>query len=221
MNQTAQIKSITLMFALCTSALLVLTSCGENKKSGTTVTQAARGGLPAGNGSLIPIYGGYSLGQGKIYTEPQYASDFTETVRTMVSAYIDPANVGDVSPTDGISFRAYVESGTSNGVNPSNSIVELEIRDSHAIKGVNDNGEKLEPLRLGANAVALNTTNNTATVTFKTAGAEYVFEGTFDQNNYQGGFKFRNLTSFNGTGSGRVVTLGSFQIPTCQFFRCQ
>lgn len=221
MNQTYQTRSFTLVFALCTSVLLVLTSCGENKKSGTTVTSAARAAVPGGNPSLIPIYGGYSLGQGKIYTEPQYGREFSDEVKAVVSAYIDPENVGDVNPTDGVSFRAYVESGTTNGVNATNSGFEMDIRDSHSIRGVNDNGEKLEPIRLGASAVAMNVTNNSAVVTFKTTGAEYVFEGTFDQSNFTGAVKYRNLTSFSGAAPARSGVLGGFQIPTCQFFRCQ
>lgn len=216
-------QSQTITAALLISALF-LVGCNQNSKSGVTPTNQERQLVTTVNSSLFPIYGGYSVAHGKIYTDPQYQAEFNQVIKWIIAAYIDPAQVGDVNTTTGVAFRAYVEVGNNNGVNSQTSGFEMIINDSFALAGKNENGEKIEPLKLGAQAVAMNLLTNTAKVTFANENGIYVFEGQFDQSNFTGIVKFQNRTSWNP--QAEIVhdgenQLGGFSIPTCSFFRCQ
>lgn len=202
------------------AALLFATGCNNNSK-GSTVTQQNRAGVAAASTFVFPVTGGYSLGTGRLFLTGQYASMMTVGMKNLLSAYIDPANVGDVDGANGVTFRGYVDLSNGN-VNTTTSGLEIEIRDSYAVKGTNDNGETIAPLKFGAAASSYtyNASTGVARVAFRTTGAEYVFEGYLDQNNFTGAFSYQNSTSFSSAEPVHAGNNIQFQIATCQFFKC-
>lgn len=202
------------------AALLFATGCNNNSKS-STITQQNRAGVAANSTFTFPVTGGYSLGTGRLFLQGQYASMMTQGMKGLLAAYIDPANVGDVDGANGVTFRGYVELVNGN-VNTTTSGFEIEIRDSYAVKGVNDNGESISSLKLGASASSYtyNASTGVARVAFRTPGAEYVFEGYMDNTNFSGAFSYQNTTSFSSSEPVRAGNNIQFQIATCQFFKC-
>ncbi len=197
------------------------TGCNNNSSKGNGVSQPARSNVPGAGGlSNLSVLGGYAPGEGKIFADPQYSSEFTQAVKYMLAAYIDPANVGSVDPTNGISFKAYVAAGTTGAVDPSSAFL-MEIRDSFLSEGKDENGNQIKPIELGAAAVQANLITGKATVSFRSSnGNEYVFDGTYNEREFAGTFKFSNTTSFSSSEPRRTGTM-SFTIPTCNFFKCQ
>jgi hypothetical protein len=200
-----------------------VSSCQKNdSSSGVTVHGSGTAGQNAASAGLT-LNGG-------IYTDASQQSAFQDAVGGFVNAIIDDQQyLGQVSATmqngTGVLMggRVNLASGTlrsagtgqQSTINP-NSVAYVAVYD-----GTKDtNGAALPPIGRYFSNGAGTISGNYATLTFTDDYGTIRLEGQFDTTKFVGTFSYENQRRFDGTNPGAAGTMGTFQLPTCQFFTC-
>lgn len=208
---------------------LSLAGC-QNKDDGPTV-ESNRAGVPwaGGTGSpTSPTSTGVQV-SGYVTANSTYQSQFQEAVFNLMSTWVPRQYVGYVSSTlennSGVRFGGQVTMANGAGLQSVGSGSANIHQASRILVQVTDqwpSGQSFSPLpeMYMQNAEGY-VQGNYATLRFWDDYRVIYIEGQFDGQNFTGKFRFQNIKSYDGSQiDTRKWLLGDFQVPTCQFFRC-
>ncbi len=160
---------------------------------------------------------------GIVEADDSQQDTFNQMVRDMMLPMIEEDAVGYVSDqllnNTGVYFGGNVKfatnSGSSYGVDPTSTITVQVFDQFTGQQGVPE-------LRAFQLSQAQGTVSGgQANLQFQDAYGTIGMSGTYDQNWYTGTFTFVTTKAWNGAaGPGTTETLGTFKVPTCQFFQC-
>ena len=165
---------------------------------------------------------------GKVTADPTYQDLFNTLVRYFMAASLNPDYVGYVSATasnnTGVFVGGRIDLAGGQPLKATNGTIQVA-SSSELIVGVFDHWDKqtnLAPLPpayfKGGASGTIN--GNSADIIFQDAYGTVELKGTFDSTNFTGTFSFDTQQLYDGSGQGHAGDLGTFKIPTCQFFRC-
>jgi len=153
---------------------------------------------------------------------------FNDAVRGFMNASIPEEYVGYVSATGrnntGVFFGGRVFFATGGGLRATSGARMDIASNSQLLVVVYDafpNQSNIDPLP----AVYLVTgsgyvSGNVARLRFEDNDGFVELEGQFDQSTFRGTMSYSNYRRYNSNEPGGQGGLGSFEIPTCQFFQC-
>ena len=211
-------KSPLLRIALAAFALATIAGCG-NKDGGTSVGIGRDG---RAGGSVLQQNGQYSL-PGRVTDGNQ--SSFYYAAQGLVSAQIPENALCGVSAQGqggtGVFFGGQVRlSGNPSSGNAS-------VQQGSLIVGVYDScvgqmdpqtGRAADPIGIGLNHVQGNVNGNNVQLEFSDDAGSIMLNGYVSGGVFTGVFSYVNRYHVDG-GDGAVGTLGTFQVPACQFFQ--
>lgn len=201
-------------------SVLVLTACPQNKQNDSVRTRDPR------NANMVPGGGGQNGGLGggmNGQNQGQINSYGMNAIQSFVSGFMNPSELGQVQ---GIVFEGSV---TGNGVYQAvmgqgqaqigpQSTFGMLIYDSYV--GQKDSqGQAIPPISVYISPEKGGTASGSiqggqAQVVFQDRYGSIILVGQVNPQVFQGEIQFQN----NGGSSG---SLGTFQVATCGFFRCQ
>jgi hypothetical protein len=169
---------------------------------------------------------------GTVSASASQQSLFQDGVEGYVDAMLPAEYLGFVSATatNGTGFFFGAKVALQTGVlNPSASSAQINIRpDSKLYTEIRDEytdrldsaGEKVPAIVRGFVTASGYVQGNRAYLKFTDKYGSVVMEGTFNATNFVGLFFYDNVLTA-GTGPIAAGEVGQFEVPTCQFFRCQ
>lgn len=202
--------------------VMAMAQVGCNKKgddSAPITTRNARGGNQP-NYQSQGYY--YTAATGRVSVSSQYANEFTDAVRGLLSATVHPDSVGSISPTDGVKLRGYVEVDQQGRALTGKSSISLEIRDSYT--GTIDSGsnQPIAPIYVNLPLTQGTAWNGQANLVFADQYGEVRLNGSFQGGQFWGTVSYNNQTHvISGEAPHSASRMGDFQIDSCGFFRCQ
>jgi hypothetical protein len=207
-------KHSVIKIALIVLAAASFVGCKKKSDDGAAVSAgrdtrvSPNSGLPVGQGGIA---GGQSA---YIIVNPDQGPALQQAVRIFVSPMMDGNAVGDVDIRTGVEVKGNV--GVSgSGVVSADSVIGVIIHDSYV--GEKD-GVQILPITVGVSNAAGTAQGNSANITFSDSYGTITLKGIYDAQNFKGTIEFQNNQgTYNGFKAG---TLGTFNIPTCAFFRC-
>lgn len=222
MELTKLVRQIT----VAAFALAVLGGC--TKQDGATpITTSGRGVSPTGSATLA---NGRRL-NGWVFS-PGNQDLFQEAVVGLVDSKAPVDYVGYVSADangTGVFLAGRVE--LQSGVLNVNSSTQMNIRsDSTLVIAVYDeytgrtaqDGKKVEPFSFDYTQASGTVSGNTVrSLTFTGPKGSVTLNGSFNSQYFRGTISYDNSVRYDGSTPGAAGTLGDFEVPTCQFFRCQ
>ncbi|MBL7689840.1 MAG: hypothetical protein JNJ49_17525 [Bdellovibrionaceae bacterium] len=221
MELTKLVRQIT----VAAFALAVLGGC--TKQDGATpITTSGRGVSPTGSAALA---NGRTL-NGWVFS-PGNQDLFQEAVVGLVDAKAPADYVGFVSADANgtgvfIAGKVELQSGALNVSSStrmnvrSDSALVIAVYDEYTGRTAQD-GKKVEPFAFDYNQASGTVSGNTVNLRFTGATGTVTMDGSFNSNVFRGTISYDNSVRYDGTRPGAAGTLGDFEVPTCQFFRCQ
>ena len=212
---------------------ITLTGLGCSKQDGAVPVGTGRDARAVGTAGVAIAGAGISL-NGWVIAPGGEQSLFQESVGGLISATVPESSLGYVSSSasggTGVFLGGKVElqSGVYNSGSSANSTIRT---DSKLMVAVYDEfvgrpdpqTGKPVPAFVLAFAKAEGSVQGTHAV-LKFIDDTYGWiqlDGYISGTTFQGEFKYWNYVLYDGTKPGYNGTLGQFQIPACQFFRCQ
>lgn len=209
--------------------VLVLSACQKQNESTSVATQ--RNSRAVGvNQTTGGVFGSNTTLNGYVYADESYQQDFQEAVVGFLDASVSSDYVGYVSAmgrnNTGVFFRGYVElangplRGAVNGqVNvQSGSKLVVVVMDEYT--GQNDSsGVKIPPFQVPFVNAQGYVSGNNALIRFQDDYGWVEMRGSFDNSYFRGTISWDNQRRYDGQ-QGSAGTLGNFEVPTCEFFRC-
>lgn len=165
---------------------------------------------------------------GQVLANDSDQERFNDSVRGFMNASLPEEYVGYVSATGrnntGVFFGGRVFFTTGGGLGATNGARMDIANNSQLLVEVHDafpNQTNIDPLP----AVYLVTgsgyvSGNTARLRFEDNEGFVELQGSLDQSTFRGTMVYENYRRYNSNEAGGQGTLGTFQIPTCQFFQC-
>ncbi len=222
------VMSIRKLFVLILS-VVSLSACA--KKEGETA-------VGRGAGAAAPTIAwaesvGIKVANGTVSAPSSQQSLFQDGVAGFVDAQLPAEFLGFVSSTasngTGFFFGAKVELQTGV-LNPSASSARINVRtDSKLYIEIRDeftgrpdaSGKPVDPIVRGFSASSGYVQGNSAYLKFTDKYGSVEMDGTFNGTTFIGTFSYDNLLTAGESGRTAAGVVGQFQVPTCQFFRCQ
>lgn len=221
------------MLGLLAVAMALNTACTEKKETGTPVVVVGRDAQAADPNGVTASSAGLKL-NGWVVTSPTYQTDFQDLVNGFVDAVLPPNYLGyvaaDASGGTGVYIGGKVELQT--GVLNTASTARMNIRtDSKIVVVIYDeytgrtdaSGKKVPPVQRYYYQASGYVQGNQVYLKFvHPKFGSVLLEGSFDGTTVTGDFSYDNSVRYDGSTTGTSAgTIGSFQVPTCQFFRCK
>lgn len=212
------------MLALVSVSLII--GCAK-KEEGTPIGRSTAPQTPAeawAQGAGVTF-------NGVVWRAASAQAIFQDNINGYVDAAAKNPHVGYVSSTasgnTGFYFVARIElqSGVLNTTNTprvdvrTNSQLVTVIYDEFTDRP-DESGQVVPAIRRGFDNVSGYVQGNRAYLKFTDAYGSITLDGTFNGTTYVGTFVYDNTHSATD-GVPAAGTIGQFQVPTCQFFRCQ
>lgn len=210
-------------------AIAILGGC--SKQDGATPITTGRDGRISTPGGSAVSSAGIQLNGWVISSGNQDL--FQEAVGGLVDATMPADYLGFVSADakggTGLFLGGRVEL-QSGALNP-NSTARVNVRaDSKLLLAVYDeftgradaSGTVVKPISIGFSRAEGYVSGNQ--VSLKFIDPQYgfvVMQGSFSGSLFRGSISYDNAVRYDGSRPGAAGTLGDFEVPTCQFFRCQ
>jgi hypothetical protein len=218
-------KKVTTVVALVLVAVSFV-GCAKNKNTNQVkgAVRAARGSL----GSTVQMSAttGVEL-RGAVTTSSSYQNLFQQAVSGLLNSTLPENYVGDVSATASnntgvfLGGRVTIQGGIFRPSVPNqqlsiaaNSSLLVAVYDSYSLSTAS-------PIPVYLTTATGTISGNYAKLVFYDKYGSITLDGQFDQNTFQGTFSYDNQVKYDGSGLGGAGTLGTFTLPTCQFFVCQ
>ncbi|MDX9732126.1 MAG: hypothetical protein RBT63_10175 [Bdellovibrionales bacterium] len=208
-------------------AVFGLVGCSK-EEGATPIGRGARAITPSGQ---TPSSAGISL-NGWVIADASHQDLFQHSLSGFVEASMDSAYLGYVSAQatggTGVFLGGSVEL-QAGLLNPSNT-TQVNIKtDSKLLVTIYDEftgrpdstGATVSPISTYLTTASGYVQGNRAYLKFSDSYGMIELDGTFNANVFEGTFSYDNNRRFDGAGQGAEGVLGTFQVPTCQFFRCQ
>lgn len=207
--------------------ILTFTACQDNKGA-TPITGRApqiAGGVVAPTGRTVTL-------NGWVVSQESYQQAFQDTVSGFVEAELAPEYLGFVSATGqgGTGFFIGGDVPLQTGILNTTNNPQVNIQSgSYLLVGIYDEfanrpdatGKVVGPYGREFKAASGYVQGNRAYIKFTNQFGMVEMNGTFDAQVFQGSFHYENLMRWDKSTPGAAGDIGTFQVPTCQFFRCQ
>lgn len=223
-------------FAILMLAVLAITGCQKNEEGKTKVSNDYRNGRAFGGTNLVGA--GTPVGSGTAsdmrltgVVVGRDDQDFNDTVKGFLNGQMPEEAVGYVNyqANDGQTgvfiggdvrlTNGAVGSGVSNGQVASSSRLLVVVFDEFTGRQ-DDQGNTYTSMKVYLTQASGTVSGNQASLRFTDSIGEVTMTGTFDANYFTGQMRYNNRQKYDGTTPGGEGLLGQFQVPTCQFFRC-
>lgn len=215
-------------------AAIALTGVGcvqSSPSSDSKVIQdrVSRGGAATYTGQVNPTTGQVTPVETSYVVGSSVAGDYQAVVKALVAPQIDPQYLGCVDPQSGVLMQAFIDINTSTGaVIPSKSSLTLQIKDEFVGQADPNTGKPIPPISMTLAGSSGTLTGNQLRMVFQDCAGEVVIQGTY---NNMSPSMFAGVVTFTNSkksdcktplvGAGQPNVLGSFQVQTCGFMRCQ
>lgn len=219
-------KALNILVLIMLSGLMFLTACDKKKSGKSSPARVARGGTSqpyivqgvnnqGANNQGFNNYNG-STGSEWSYIRADDSYTFSQAVQGLVSASMDPQELGYVSNYGDVAIIGYIDMDQQGNINQENSRLRLEIWDDYARMG------SASEIALAFNRLdSYNYNGNQINLVFDDGFGQIIVSGELNQYDFYGTVSYQNAVSYDGTSSKAAGVLGTFQVPSCAFFRCQ
>lgn len=206
---------------------LSLTACQQKKESASVAVQGRYTRAADYNGGTS---GGITSLNGYIYADESHQQGFQEAVTGFLDASVPSEYVGYVSAmgrdNTGVYFggRVQLASGALRGAVSGRVNVQttsrLLITVFDEFSGQRDqSGQEIPPVPVFFPSAQGYVTGNSAVIRFQDDYGWVEMQGQFDNSYFRGTIAWDNQRRYDGA-QGSAGTLGSFEVPTCEFFQC-
>lgn len=195
----------TIAFTLVAAALLTVVACGKAKDGGSVRGRNGRVGAVQPGGQP-------QAGQaGAIYANVS-EQQFTQTIKSFLSSYVDPNDIGSVNPQGGATISGFIYYSCQTGqVNPQWSRIVITINDSYVQQGAT-------PIVMNIPAVSGTITNyGSSVLRFGDELGQVTLQGQATTSSLNGQISWSNTQNVTGS-TPTNGTLGQFQLGSSNFY---
>lgn len=209
---------------------LVLMGCQPKQESASVAVQGRTARSGSTTGGLNSSTSGISTLNGYVYADESYQDGFQDAVTGFLDASVPSEYVGFVSAmgrnNTGVFFggRVALANGALRGATNGQVAVQTGSRILITVydefTGTRDqSGQTIPPIPVYLPNASGYVTGNNAYLRFADDYGWVEMQGQFDASYFRGTITWDNQRRYDGQ-MGSAGTLGSFEVPTCEFFQC-